>query len=392
MFNPTRRQLIAGSSAAAALAPALAQALTQQASGAQLAASALAARLFAAKPAPALSLAVARPGGMLWAAALGQADVEQAVSAAIGHSLGLGSVSKVVTSTAAAKLVSRGILDLDAPIAKWLPGLPEPHRGTTMRQLLTHRGGIRHYTKAELDFASKAGAIYMRAYASDADILALFIDDPLIAAPGTTVNYSSYGYTLASMVMQAAAGRNFLELIQQEIAGPFGLTSLQADDPWAILPSRIGKYMNAPDIAMLYAGLPENARPVLKNGWANMPFSNPAYCWAGAGFLMTPSDAARFGAGLLDAPGAKVTAAERGLLFTPITEKTPESPPLGLGWRVDHDKKGRLRWHHAGATTGGRYALAIYPQQGLSIALAANVMTVRLDVARTASDLADIFA
>jgi CubicO group peptidase (beta-lactamase class C family) len=394
MLNPTRRQIILGGSMAVALAPALAPARAAPKAGSSrdAAASSLAKRLFAAKPAPALSLAVARADRVLWAEALGQADLERSVSATTEHSFCLGSVSKVITSAAAAKLVSRNILDLDAPVTRWLSGLPEQHRNTTMRQLLTHRGGIRHYNRTEVDIASKGGAIYMRPYASDADVLALFINDPLIATPGTSVKYSSYGYTLASLAMQAAAGRKFPEIIHQEIALPFGLTSLVADDPWAVVPSRAGKYMSAPDIAMLCAGLPENARPVLTNGWANMPFANPAYCWAGAGFLMSPSHAARFGAALLDSKHSKVTAAERALLFTPMTEATSGSPPLGLGWRVDHDKKGRLCWHHAGATTGSRYSLTVYPQQGLSIALAANVMKVRLDVAQAASDLVDIYA
>ena len=71
----------------------------------------------------------------------------------------------------------------------------------------------------------------MRTYRSNAEILALFIDDPLVAPPGTQVSYTSFGYTLASMVMEAAAGKPFLELIDDEIARPFGLASLLPDEP-----------------------------------------------------------------------------------------------------------------------------------------------------------------
>jgi CubicO group peptidase (beta-lactamase class C family) len=42
----------------------------------------------------------------------------------------------------------------------------------------------------------------------------------------------------------------------------------------------------------------------------------PRYKWAGGGFLMTPSDLARFGAALIDSPTSRITAAERALLFT----------------------------------------------------------------------------
>lgn len=387
----SRRQVLAGASAAIAVAPAMAS-VQPGATVAAAEASRIAHDLFATKPAPALSFAAARPNGVVWAEALGKANLEHDVVATPAHSFPLGSVSKVVTSTAAARLVSRGVLDLDAPIAHYLPDLPEHHRATTLRQLFTHRGGVRHYLPKDFDIDGPGGAIYMRTYPTNAEVRALFIDDPLIAAPGTAVNYSSYGYTLASMAMEAAAGRGFLELIETEIAHPLGLASLTAEDPWTIIPGRATRYMNQFDVATLYGGLPEAARPRLTDGWANMPLSNPAYCWAGAGFLMTPSDTARFGAALLDAPESKFTPAERALLFTPMTEATQTSPPLGLGWRIDKDAKGRLRWHHAGATPGGRCLLTIYPELGLSVAMAGSVMTMLLDVAKAASDLADTFA
>jgi CubicO group peptidase (beta-lactamase class C family) len=358
------------------------------------AADALARALHAARPAlaPALSLAVARPGGLLWTGAYGKANLEFNIAATPEHLFRLGSVSKVVTSTAAAKLAARGTLDLDAPISRYLPDLPEHHRATTMKQLLTHRGGVRHYGPQDFALTGPGGAIYMRIYPTNADVLALFIDDPLVAPPGERVSYSSYGYTLASLAMEAAAGQPFLQLIDHEIARPFGLSSLHPDEPLAVLPERASGYMTAFDINLLYGPLPEAARPGLTDGYANIPLSNPAYCWAGAGFLMTPQDCARFGAALLDGTEAKISATERRLLFTPLTEAVPSSPPLGLGWRIDKDAKGRLRWHHAGSTPGGRYGLVVYPELGLSVALAGNVMSAPGDVLGPSAGLADIFA
>lgn len=389
----TRRQVLAGASAAMAAAPMIASAQPTGASGGHEA-SRLAAQLFAADPAPALSFAVARVDGLAWAEAFGRADLERDVAATPAHTFRLGSVSKVVTSTAAARLVSRGLLDLDAPIVRWLPELPEPHRATTLRQLLTHRGGVRHYGLKDLDLEGPGGNVYMRIYPEDRDILALFIDDPLVAPSGTSVTYSSYGYSLASLVMQSAAGKPFLELVRDEIGTPFGLASLAADDPWALQPARATGYLSAVDLRIIYGGggLPEPAWPTLTGAWANMPSYNPAFCWAGAGLLMTPSDTALFGAAMLEGTHSPITSAERALLFTPMTDAAATSPPLGLGWRVDADAKGRCRWHHAGATPGGRFALVVYPDLGVSVAMAGNVMAMMLDVMTASSDLADIFA
>lgn len=390
----TRRELLAGAAAAVAAGstakPAQAAVVPRSRQGS--AAGTLAAGWFAGNPAPALSVAVARGDRVVWAQAFGSADLELGVRATTDHKFRLGSVSKVLTSTAAARLASRGALDLDAPISKWLPDLPQQHRATTLRQLLTHRGGIRHYQPKDLDVSGPGGAIYSRIYPTDQDVLALFVNDPLVHPPGTAVAYSSFGYTLASLAMQASSGRDFRQLILEEVGRHFDLGTLADDDPWAIRPARAKGYINARDMPMLYGSVPETARPKLTDGWANMPFSNPAYAWAAGGFIMTPSDTARFGASMLEGSAAKISSVERALLFTPMTEKTSQVPAMGLGWRISTDARNRMRWHHEGATPGGRYALAVYPDAGLSIAIAANELSVPLDVGKAASDLADIFS
>ena len=139
--------------------------------------------ILAANAIPALSIAVMRGEELLWAEAFGQVDLELTVTATTSHRFRLGSVSKVITATLAATLAARNLVDLDAPIARYMPDLPEQHRATTLRQLLTHRGGIRHYADKD-DSREAPGPIDQRRYLNNADILAVFIDDPLIAKPG----------------------------------------------------------------------------------------------------------------------------------------------------------------------------------------------------------------
>lgn len=351
----------------------------------------IASRLLASGPMPALSLAVADGEGVIWSKALGKVDLEHDVAAAPEHVFRLGSVSKAVTATVAARLVTRGLLELDAPIAYWLPDLPAHHRATTTRQLLTHRGGVRHYLPKDLDRHAPGGTITHRVYTTREQVLALFIEDPLVGPVGGEVSYSSFGYSLASIVMEAAAGTDFIRLIKDEIALPFGLASLAADEVSTIVPLRASGYHSAREMEMIVATMPGLAFE-LTGPFANVALSNPAFCWAGAGLLMSMPDLARFGAAHLEGANARITAAQRALLFTPLTEASDKSPPLGLGWRVDRDAKERLRWHHAGATPGGRASLVVYPELGLSIALASNVMTAPGDVLSPSAQLADIFA
>lgn len=372
----SRRALLAGSSALALTT--LARALE---SSRLDAARAIAQELLAKDPIPALSIAVMRGSELLWTEAFGKVDLELDVAATTNHRFRLGSVAKVVTATLAAQLAARKVLDLDAPISTYLPDLPEQHRATTLEQLLTHRGGIRHYADKD-GGPGKPGNIDQRQYSNDADILAIFIDDPLVAKPGERVSYSTFGYSLASIVMASAAKSSFLELVQREIAVPLGLASLGPDDAMTLVPQRVRGYHPGDRVRQLFPGF--------QGKWSNTQVANVAYKWAGGGLLATPTDLARFGAAHL-APG-KLTKAALDTLFTVHTQATDKSLPLGLGWRIDQDASQRLRWHHAGGQDGARASLVVYPKEKLSIAIATNVTGLPGDVNGPSAKLADVFS
>ncbi|RCN47842.1 hypothetical protein ANCCAN_06036 [Ancylostoma caninum] len=66
----------------------------------------------------------------------------------------IASISKPITATIAARLVQDGKLDLDQPIQSYLPDFPsKKYEGEpvtiSVRQLLSHTGGIRHYKKED---------------------------------------------------------------------------------------------------------------------------------------------------------------------------------------------------------------------------------------------------
>jgi CubicO group peptidase (beta-lactamase class C family) len=337
--------------------------------------------MLATTPVPAFSIAVVRGDEILWAEAFGKSDLELDVVSTPAHRFRLGSVSKVFVATLAADLATRGVVDLDAPIARYMPDLPELHRATTLRQLLTHRGGVRHY-QAKDESLDAPGPIDRRSYKDNAEILAVFINDPLIAQPGETIAYSTFGYTLISIVLESAAKLPFLDLLHRDIAAPLGLTSLGGDAPSSVVPNRVRGYHPADKAKW--------ANPPVVGLYANAPPANPIYKWAGGGLLATPTDVARFGAAHF-APG-KISKATLEALFTVQTAATPQSPPLGLGWRIDEDAAKRLRWHHAGSQQGARASLVIYPKERLSIGLASNLTSVPGNVNDLSAKIADAFA
>ncbi|WP_148256667.1 serine hydrolase [Kribbella flavida] len=56
----------------------------------------------------------------------------------------IGSVTKTFTATVVLQLVGEGVLSVDDPIDRWLPGLVPDGDEITLGQLLNHTSGIQH--------------------------------------------------------------------------------------------------------------------------------------------------------------------------------------------------------------------------------------------------------
>ena len=93
---------------------------------------------------PGLSVAAAHDGQLVFASGYGFADLENFVPARADTAYRLASISKAMTAAVALRLAERGELDLDAPVRPHCPAFPEKRWAVTPRQLLSHRGGVRH--------------------------------------------------------------------------------------------------------------------------------------------------------------------------------------------------------------------------------------------------------
>uniref|UniRef100_A0A915Q372 Beta-lactamase-related domain-containing protein n=1 Tax=Setaria digitata TaxID=48799 RepID=A0A915Q372_9BILA len=99
---------------------------------------------------PGLSIGVTRNGRSIWKEGFGYADVEQLVPCKSDTVMRIASISKPITAALAARLVQSGKLDLDASIQNYVPDFPkkkykDKEVTITIRQLLSHTSGIRHY-------------------------------------------------------------------------------------------------------------------------------------------------------------------------------------------------------------------------------------------------------
>ncbi len=128
---------------------------------------------------PSISVAVSVDGEIVYSHALGFAELDEATPATVNTRYPLGSVGKTITSVAALMLAEHGKLDLDAPIQAYCKAFSMKSGPITVRQLLAHTGGIRHYDyrRFDEDFLNR------RHFSSINEALAKFARDPLVAVP-----------------------------------------------------------------------------------------------------------------------------------------------------------------------------------------------------------------
>ncbi|MFD1931239.1 serine hydrolase domain-containing protein [Nonomuraea mangrovi] len=88
-----------------------------------------------------------RDSGQVWRGASGVADVETGRPVTPGMRQRVGSLVKTFTAAAIMQQVEKGRIELDAPIARYLPKLVPGKRGQkiTVRMLLNHTSGIAEY-------------------------------------------------------------------------------------------------------------------------------------------------------------------------------------------------------------------------------------------------------
>ena len=94
---------------------------------------------------PGASLLIIKDGKPLLRRGYGMADLEAGRESHAATNYRLASITKQFTAAAILLLVEQGKLSLDDSIRHWLPTLPAITDKVTLRQLLTHTGGLTDY-------------------------------------------------------------------------------------------------------------------------------------------------------------------------------------------------------------------------------------------------------
>ncbi|MFF9507216.1 serine hydrolase domain-containing protein [Streptomyces sp. NPDC014724] len=309
--------------------------------------------------APSLVAAVQRQGQTVWSGSRSCVD---------GHTpdadtqFRIGSITKTFTAVLVLRLRDEGLLDLDDPLEKHLPGTGVG--GVTVHQLLGHSAGLAAESPAPW-WERTPGTLRPEL----ADVLG---EQPRMHVPGRLHHYSNPGYTLLGALIEKVRGESWAEVLRREILEPLGMhrTSPQPQAPhaggWAVHP------------------------------WADAMLPEPAEdlgLMAPAGQLWsTTGDLLRFAAFLAEGDDRVLCEASVEQMREPSAPTEPGAwdSAYGLGLQCARND-GRSLFGHTGSLPGFLAALWISVEDDVTAVVLTNT-TSGLMIGDVAADLVKIVA
>lgn len=322
---------------------------------------------------PGLALAIIEHREVIFARGFGVTSVEAGgVSCTPDTLFQIGSVTKSLTGTAIVALAGRGLLDLDAPVTTYVPGLTlgEPAAATpvTLRQLLSHTSGLPWDQITPRRLFGPRDPAGLAAYV-ERELPAR----ALVAPPGTLFNYSNPGFNLAGRVAEVVTGTTYPELMARSLFEPLGMTRTTFDPTVAMTHAVAQSHDVAPDGAL------QVRRPAPDNT-AQYP---AAFAYS------TVLDLARFACAHLSggrAEGGTVLTRDAVVMMrTPHAERYEGlDTAYGLAFYLDRHRGVTLVGHPGGINSLGSQ-LWLVPERGAGVVVLYNRAE---DFERTARRLA----
>ncbi len=168
----------------------------------------------------AVTLSIRRGGDDVVTTALG--ETINGVAATPDMRFWNGAIVFSYLGTVMLQLADEGVLDIDEPIARWLPDPPEADL-ITPRLLMASMSGYTDYV-ADDDFIDQLYADPFRAFTQE-ELETYVFEQPLRFEPGTNVGYSHLNFRLAGEVIEAATGQPLADVLTERIIEPLGLTA-----------------------------------------------------------------------------------------------------------------------------------------------------------------------
>ena len=299
---------------------------------------------------PAALAAVSDARGRVRDHTAGTGDLQTGGPVPVDGQVRIASNTKTFTAVVVLQLVDEGLVELDAPVERYLPGLVRGDGiagdAITVRHLLQHTSGLPEYVDV-LFGADYVGAGQHRHHEPH-QLLDIALSRPATAAPGTAWQYSNTNYVVAGLLVQQVTGRPIGEEITRRVIEPLqledtywphaGEQELRGDHP-------SGYHATAPGAPL-----------------ADVTVQDPSAGWAAGQLVSTPRELLEFFTALLHgqllSPGM---LAEMQATVPAPASSIRGGESYGLGLQTFTLSCGGTAWTHGGDIPGYESRSAVTP-------------------------------
>ena len=283
------------------------------------------------------SIAVSRDGVLECATGVGWRDAERGEPFERDEPCRIDSITKPLLAALVMQAVEAGVLDLDAPVQRYLPelGLSE---SATLAHLLAHRSGLRDY--GDLSAYHDAVLATPSVPWSDAEFLQRTLRErPPRLGAGEGFLYSNVGYLLIRLLLERRYGGPLSAVMRERLFEPLGLRSARVAET-------LGDVERLPPSWTRQLGTGTalvNASPLYHPGWI-----------AHRAVIATAAETAALLDAILDARLVSTASRDRMLQAHPVPGTHPPftAPSYGLGLMIDRDSPFGAAVGHGGAGPG----------------------------------------
>jgi D-alanyl-D-alanine carboxypeptidase len=292
------------------------------------------------------TILIVRDDAVVFTRSYGLRDVERSSPADEHTRYEIGSITKQFTAAAILQLREAGKIDLDAPVATYLPFAP--HAGEiTVQQLLSHTSGLADYTDVpNLETLAATPATFDH-------VLSQIAGKPLGVTPGAAFAYSNTNYLILGRIIERVSGQTWEAYVQQHLFLPAGMRET----------ATIAQEDGLADMARgyVYAHGRAAASKPLSESWAS----------SAGGIVSTADDLRLWGEAL--SSGRIISASDYALLTSPGRLADGSTTAYGFGLKVDRFE-GQQRIWHDGNTNGYDGSDQLFPSQGVRIIVLTNTL------------------
>lgn len=292
---------------------------------------------------PGLQIAVVRHGKVVLSRNFGVATLQYGVPVTDASLFSINSATKSLTGVAIMQLVQQGKVELDAPVSRYIAGLPQAWQAVTITRLLDHTSGLP-------DVLNQATGKLVGPQPDDPEAAWKAVQAlPMDFVMGQRFRYNQTNYVLLAQVIERQGGLSYVEFIKQGQFAPAGMRHSGFGDARDVVPGKTTSYYLA------------------GKDYRNVIEDFPVFMRAGAGINSSALELAGWLAALQSGKLLKPEGVRRLWQAGTFTDGKPA--PWALGWPAI----GRGAHRAVAGIGGARSAFYVYPDDDLAVIVLTNL-------------------